>query len=135
MITVFILPSSTDGADGEATGKSSKWVKTGIEFYNNRPLVSTVTRDEWADWSLYPDGITANAETGEAGVTLLIERQEKDDTFWVYVVVGEEKKPIREVTWVLSQGEAKKEAWVGVYAATPKVRILCFSITSGENGG
>lgn len=123
---VFILPSDTsDQQSGENVGKSSKWVKTGVEFYDNKPLVSTVTRDIYADWSLYPAGISSNASTGEASVTLLIERQDEDDTFWVYVVDSEGKKlPIREVTWVLSDVDGKgvdREAWVGVYAATPKV--------------
>jgi regulation of enolase protein 1 (concanavalin A-like superfamily) len=135
---VFILPSDVTGAkDDEAIGKSSKWVKTGIEFYDNKPLVSTVTRDTWADWSLYPSGITINSSTGEASVTLLIERQDKDDTFWVYVIGEEGKKPIREVTWVLSDVEGKggdREVWVGVYSATPKVSALLVVEKGGEKG-
>lgn len=100
-------------------------MKTGIEFYKGLPLVGTVARDTWADWSLYPDGVVASttAEGEQAsGVELLIERQEKDDTFWVYVIKNVEgkkvKTPIREVTWVLSDQDVK-EVWVGVYAATP----------------
>ena len=29
--------------------------------------------------------------------------------------------PIREVTWVLSEDGGEREAWVGVYAATPTI--------------
>ena len=118
---MFILPSEVEGegVTGESIGKSSKWIKTGIEFYNGQPLVGTVARDEWADWSLYPNGIV-DVDGGRQGVEILIERAEKDDTFWVFVVgEGGVKLPIREVTWVLSEKPGEREVWVGVYAATP----------------
>lgn len=35
-------------------GTQKRWIKTGIEFYNNKPKMSVVAADEWADWSLLP---------------------------------------------------------------------------------
>ena len=105
---VFVLPA----AGVEPTDQ--KWVKTGIEFYQGKPYVSTVAADAWADWSL------VSAPIHEGGVTLEIERKEKDDTLWIYVIDGQTKVPIREVTWVLSEPDAEV-CWVGVYAATPTI--------------
>ena len=51
-------------------------------------------------------------------VTLLAERHEVEGTLWLYVVDGEKKFPLRECTWILSEG-GEKEFWVGVYAARP----------------
>ncbi len=90
-----------------------KWVKTGIEFYQEEVYVGTVGADRWADWSLLQVGI----KDGKS-VTLEIERDAEADTLWVYVVEGTRRHPIREVTWVLSEPDV--EAWVGVYAASPK---------------
>lgn len=62
-------------------------------------------------------------------VTLEMERNETENTLWIYVVVGggergtEERIPLREVTWILS--EKDQELLVGVYAAKP---------TAGGNG-
>lgn len=98
----------------------SQWVKTGIEFYHDEAWVGTVGCDAWADWSLTQAGIR------DGRVTLEMERDGVDDTLWIYSVAkggdGEKRIPIREVTWVLGNGEKpeEKEVWVGVYAASPK---------------
>lgn len=106
---VFILPPS-DGADG-----SRKWIKSGIEFYGGEAYVSTVAADRWADWSLVQTGLKGGKE-----VTLQFERNEEEGTLWIYVIDGERKVPIREVTWILSEGD-EMECWVGVYVARPTV--------------
>ncbi|KAG0649173.1 Regulation of enolase 1 [Hyphodiscus hymeniophilus] len=102
---VFILPESSDG--------SRKWIKSGIEFYQGEAYVSTVAADRWADWSLVQTGLRGGRE-----VTLEFERSPEEGTLWIYVVDGEKKIPVREVTWILSEGD-EKECWVGVYAAKP----------------
>jgi regulation of enolase protein 1 (concanavalin A-like superfamily) len=102
----FILPA----AGIEPTDR--KWIKTGIEFYQGEPFVSTVAADAWADWSLVQAGI----HDGE--VTIEMERKAKDDTLWIYVIDGQNKIPIREVTWALSE-PGTDVCWIGVYAATP----------------
>lgn len=94
----------------------SKWIKTGIEFYAGAPYVSTVTKDSWADWSLVAAGIVDSRQ-----VTLEMARDAHEGTLWIYVVVagqGEEQRiPVREVTWMLSEPE--QEILVGVYVAKP----------------
>ncbi len=45
-------------------------------------------------------------------------------TLWVYAMEGEEKRPLREVTWVFEEDRDEgKECWVGVYAAKPKEKV------------
>jgi uncharacterized protein len=90
-----------------------KWVKTGIEFYQEEAYVGTVAADRWADWSLLQVGI----KEGKM-VTLEMERDAEADTLWVYVIDGKRRHPIREVTCILSEPDV--QAWVGVYAASPK---------------
>ncbi|KAL4901902.1 hypothetical protein BDW74DRAFT_67839 [Aspergillus multicolor] len=94
-----------NGNDGER-----KWVKTGIEFTHDKPHLSTVSKDRWADWSLLP------VPSGGGGATLEIVR-EPDDSLWVWLVEGIQKSPIREITWVFA--EEVNDFWVGVYAARP----------------
>ncbi|KAL4814241.1 hypothetical protein BDW67DRAFT_90649 [Aspergillus spinulosporus] len=88
-----------------------KWVKTGIEFTHDKPYLSTVSKDRWADWSLLP------VPSGGTGATLEVVR-EPDDSLWIYLIQGVEKSPIREVTWVFAEKDVS-DAWVGVYAARP----------------
>jgi len=102
---VFILPSQGSGADG-------KWIKTGIEFYAKEVYVSTVTKDQWADWSLVQAGVKNGNQ-----VTLEMERNPEEGTLWIYAVDGGKRIPLREVTWILSEKE--QDIWVGVYAAKP----------------
>lgn len=75
--------------------------------------MSTVAADRWADWSLVQTGLKDGKE-----VTLEFERNKEEGTLWIYVVDGEKKIPVREVTWILSEGD-EKECWIGVYAAKP----------------
>jgi regulation of enolase protein 1 (concanavalin A-like superfamily) len=105
---VFIIP--TAGMDPV----DHKWIKTGIEFYQGEPYVSTVAADRWADWSLLQAGIK------DGKVTLEIERNTKEGTLWIYIIDGRKRIPIREVTWALSEPETS-DCWVGVYAATPTI--------------
>ncbi|RFU25932.1 hypothetical protein B7463_g10399, partial [Scytalidium lignicola] len=108
---VFVLPPSPSSSE-----KQRRWVKSGVEFVDGKPFVSTVAADRWADWSL----VKLGDEQGE--VTIEFERREKDDTLWVYVIEGGERAPAREVTWALAEfgGEGEQqECWVGVYAAKP----------------
>jgi regulation of enolase protein 1 (concanavalin A-like superfamily) len=100
----------------KADSKEQKWIKTGVEFYKGKPFISTVTCDRFADWSLTSDGIKTTGS--QTSVTLEIERDAKGGALWIYVVDGNERAPIREVTWILDI-EQDTEVWVGVYAATP----------------
>lgn len=80
-----------------------KWIKTGIEYYNNVPQISTVCCDRLADWSVVPlDGLPDRT-------TIEVERDD-ESTMWVYHVVDGARKPLREVAWVFADQE--DEQWV-----------------------
>ncbi|KAF2849821.1 hypothetical protein T440DRAFT_398263 [Plenodomus tracheiphilus IPT5] len=99
----------------------TKWIKTGIEFYYGKPYVATVGCDTWADWSLVPmpefSSTDNNNSSGSAQPGATIEaRRESDElgkSIWVYWIVRDEagkeveRRPLREVTWVL----AEEEGW------------------------
>jgi len=106
-----------------------QWVKSGIEFVDDAPKVGTVACDRFADWSLVTEGIVpaSSGGTNATQVTIEMERRPVDDTLWVYIVQDGKRSGVREVTWLLSlakdeDGKPKeREAWVGVYAATPTI--------------
>ncbi|TDL26133.1 hypothetical protein BD410DRAFT_784174 [Rickenella mellea] len=106
---LFILfPQSAEG--------KQFWLKTGIEFYNNQPNLSTVAAREWADWSLLP--LSSNS------ITVEIERENKDGmgkgpSLWIYLVEGNKRTAVREVTWAFEKDD--DDIQVGVYAARPTV--------------
>ncbi|KAH8590983.1 hypothetical protein B0O99DRAFT_633404 [Bisporella sp. PMI_857] len=114
---VFILPDSLSPTADAAQKRGWRWIKSGIEYYKNEAYVSTVAADRTADWSL----IKNPSEGGEA--TVEFERDPENRTLWVYAVAdagaeGEQRTPVREVTWVFGE-DGEREAWVGVYAAKP----------------
>jgi regulation of enolase protein 1 (concanavalin A-like superfamily) len=88
-----------------------KWVKTGIEFTHGRPHLSTVAKDNWADWSLLA------VPSGGGAATLEMSR-EQDNSLWIYLVEGLQKSPLREITWIFEEKNVK-DCWIGVYAARP----------------
>lgn len=67
------------------------------------------TRQEFADWSLFP--------YDHYGVSLEM-RREVGGSLWVYLVVGIQRVPIREVTWAFA-GEEEVSLLVGAYASRP----------------
>ena len=90
-----------------------KWIKTGIEFLEGTPMISVVTKDRWADWSLRP-----LLEPGAKSARVQIENT-RDGNLWVYVVGTDGKKhPVREVTW-WGELDADTEILVGPAAAKP----------------
>ncbi|PLB35563.1 uncharacterized protein BDW47DRAFT_110312 [Aspergillus candidus] len=100
---IFVL----NGTDG-----SRKWIKTGIELVDGRPRLSTVTCDRAADWSL------VSVPEGTRGATVEAVRA-KDDSLWIYLVEdGEQRSPLREVTWALEE-TGVRDLWVGVFGARP----------------
>jgi uncharacterized protein len=114
----LVLSLRSPGASRPLPGDSpAKWVKSGIEYYQDVPRAATVGTDTWSDWSLAEvkgkqgDWFTllAQAETDELGNSL-----------WIYQVVDGEKIPMREVTWVYGLGDADKwELTVEAYACRP----------------
>jgi uncharacterized protein len=93
-----------------------RWVKTGIEFLDGIPLVGTVAKDEWSDWSLRP----LLAETLSVEEVAIVEMENAaDGSLWVWLVSEAGKRlPLREVTWWGALPE-DTEICIGPYAAKP----------------
>lgn len=104
--------------------EQKRWVKTGIEFYHGRPMMSAVAADLWADWSLLP---LSSAAEKEGKMTVAVEREQEEDGSWGSVLkvslVGEDggQTPIREVTWAFHDLDEEQEMWVGMAVAKPTV--------------
>jgi regulation of enolase protein 1 (concanavalin A-like superfamily) len=111
---IFVLPA-------KKSGTQKRWIKTGIEFYHNKPCMSVVAADEWADWSLS----LLSPEKERAGKMMVEMEREREDGIWGSVLrislVNEkgDKMPIREVTWAFHDLDEDDEILVGVYAAKP----------------
>lgn len=116
---VLVIRDANTSTSADSMKTDAKWVKTGIEFVNGRPLVSTVGRDKWADWSLLPvPSLSSSAAAGD-GVGVTVEMAREGNSLWVYLLdSGGERVPIRKVTWAFEQ-DAGKECWIGAYAARP----------------
>ncbi len=110
----LLLSFRRAGSDAAATPE--RWIKTGIEFYNGRPMLSTVACDRWADWSVTPlttfaFDTDARAAADKTWTTISIEKAGDQDgiSLWVYQVLeGGEKVPLREICWVYGDGNAEE---------------------------
>jgi uncharacterized protein len=104
-------------------GPPPKWIKTGVEYYNGQPMVSTVACDAWADWSVTPLQTTGD-KADWTTVTVIREGDGKGMSLWVYQLMkgadgAETKVPLREICWVFSD----KEDWeltIEAMAARPE---------------
>lgn len=109
----------------------TKWVKTGVEFFNGKPFIGTVATSRWSDWSLVP-----LPESAGGKVTLQVERETKNgervESLWIYIIdpATGEKVPLRELTWFFRHDvlgadvrapDAPRSLLVGIYAARPTV--------------
>lgn len=89
------------------------WVKAGIELFNGVPCVASVATDAWSDWALAPD----LAKDGKATIELAT----VEGSLWLYLIRGDERVPLREITWFLSK-QPDAVAQVGVYVARPTAK-------------
>ncbi|KAG8749745.1 hypothetical protein FRC12_013252 [Ceratobasidium sp. 428] len=91
------------------------WVKTGIEMFDGKPNVGTVATPAhgYSDWSLVP------TPPGTTSVTIEVVRQQDGPGLYIYIVDGDKKTMIREVTWVFHGSDPQGMLGVGVYAARP----------------
>ncbi|KAI4240366.1 MAG: hypothetical protein L6R40_005192 [Gallowayella cf. fulva] len=115
---LLILPSPAATAAAEAGEYRSKWIKTGIEFYNGKPHISAVACDRWADWSLLP---LPSPSTEEVAIRMdrEVKNGEKTSTLWITYQNPQSGAwmPIREIAWGFEEDEG--DARIGVYAAKP----------------
>lgn len=117
-----ILFSITKPGQDPAT---AQWVKSGIEYYLDRPWVGTVCCDRWADWSIA--SIEMIRPTVNPTATVELERLEEDGkkSLWVYLVVvdgaDERRVPLREVSWIFADEDHQElEISISAYAARPQ---------------
>jgi len=90
---------------------AGKWVKAGIEYYDNRTTASSVSASsDGADWSLIELPLGINE--------LKVRFERMDNALWVYFDDGTEWKKLREVTWFF-YGVDEKNVRIGVYASRP----------------
>ncbi|TVY36787.1 Uncharacterized protein LSUB1_G004138 [Lachnellula subtilissima] len=82
-------------------GEQKRWIKSGVEFYQGKPMMSVVAADEWADWSL---------------LSLATRGEERNGSVTVEFGV---KTPIREISWAFWDVDESEELWIGMYAAKP----------------
>ncbi|KAI5855614.1 hypothetical protein GGS23DRAFT_589601 [Durotheca rogersii] len=110
---LLLVPRRASAPPPTSTGPApDKWIKTGLEYYQSRPQLSTVGCDRFADWSVVPLVLTAGEADPGAGTGLTIEIAREGDehgkSLWVYRLVlgsgGEvaERIPLREICWVLA---------------------------------
>lgn len=101
--------------------RERRWIKTGLEYYNGTPQLSTVSCDRWADWSITPlaafedsKSITVTIEKGRDGLGL---------GFWVYYIKQDgTKEPLREICWVYGDDDSSGKDWnltIGALVARP----------------
>ncbi|PNH38359.1 hypothetical protein VD0004_g8467 [Verticillium dahliae] len=99
--------------------KQRRWVKTGLEYYNGTPQLSTVACDRYADWSITP--LSAVGPT-DGPLDFVVERAESEHgtSIWIYYAPprGKERVALREVGWFFADG-ADWDLEVAAFAARP----------------
>ncbi|KAH7338354.1 hypothetical protein B0J17DRAFT_662215 [Rhizoctonia solani] len=102
--------------------KYQSWMKTGIEMFDGKPHVGTVATPSggYADLSLVSTG----------GKSVAIEVVAKQPSLEVYLVEGDKRVLIRQVTWVFQEGQ-ELLLGVGVFAARP-TKIEGEAVGKGE---
>lgn len=100
-----------------------KWLKTGLEFYDDALQLSTVACDRFADWSVTP---LAAVGSPADPVTITVERAEgaHGTSVWVYYHPpgGKTKVSLREVCWFYAEEGGEWDLEVAAYAARPEER-------------
>ena len=106
----------------ELGSRKDKWLKTGIEFYNGKPYISTAGADQWSDWSVVPLTLPNNQSRPSATIEARREKDQVGKSLWVYHIIrdeqGEEieRTPLREINGIF----AEEEGWsvgIGGYVA------------------
>ncbi|KAF2228726.1 hypothetical protein EV356DRAFT_457180, partial [Viridothelium virens] len=106
----LILFYPAEESANPSSSNPPQWIKTGIEFEDNKTFASVVTAAPWSDWSLQQWNHTA----------LTVEAVRERNGLWIYAVDGSERLPLRQVTWAFEGQDEEKVVEVGVFAAMPK---------------
>ncbi|KAL5363731.1 hypothetical protein BJX96DRAFT_156144 [Aspergillus floccosus] len=89
-----------------------QWIKAGVEFTDGAPYLGVVGTDRLSDWSLSP--LLQGADTGKTSIEIVRDGSDA----WVYVIEGNARRALRQVTWAFSEG-CSEQMHVGIYAAKP----------------
>jgi len=105
--------TGNNGAPPPYSLPSSKWVKVGLEFYDESfNAMSVCATSDGADWS-------RNTLPSQQGANLRVKLERMGHALWVHY---EDQrlgwKKIREISWFFWNVE-DKSVWVGVYASRP----------------
>ncbi|RDW58680.1 hypothetical protein BP6252_13156 [Coleophoma cylindrospora] len=121
---VVVLPSSkhpepSKHQPGTADPKQPhpKWVKVGVEVWEENGYGSVVARDRWSDWSLFDVEKPDETPSGKLSATFELERMV--DALMIYRVTESGRVPVRKVPWWFLEGETEETMWIGVYVARP----------------
>ncbi|KAK2608637.1 hypothetical protein QQS21_002866 [Conoideocrella luteorostrata] len=98
-----------------------KWIKSGVELFNDAPRLSTVCTDNYSDWSVSDAPRGDEIRSGCKPVTITVERQEDELglSLWVYHLDGSRKTPLREITWPFGTAGEGWELEVSAAIARP----------------
>ncbi|KAI9780445.1 MAG: hypothetical protein M1839_006719 [Geoglossum umbratile] len=127
---------------------ASKWVKAGLEFYNNAPHASAVcAASDGADWALaplFPPSPTSSDSTFPMHTPtppLRVKLERVGHALWIWFStdppgagMGGGWRKLREVTWFF-WGVEDKAVRVGVYASRPAGFGGAGSVFAMRNGG
>ncbi|TDZ20885.1 Uncharacterized protein C8034_v006165 [Colletotrichum sidae] len=101
--------------------RERRWIKTGVEYYNSIPQLSTVSCERWADWSITP--LSALEETKAVTVSIEKSYDVHGVGLWVYYVKQDgTKEALREICWVYGDDDHTGKDWnvtVGALVARP----------------
>ncbi|SPO04061.1 uncharacterized protein DNG_06744 [Cephalotrichum gorgonifer] len=143
LLLIFHPPATLSTPETLSHGGENKdkyWIKSGVEFYNAKPYVSTVTAAHWADWSITPHATTGAGERVDVTIVAQKSTDVHGTSIWMYKVGPDgERQALREICWVFAldgQGEVGEggvggEGWeveVAAYACRPDKEV------SGELG-
>ncbi|KAH8673618.1 hypothetical protein BX600DRAFT_210632 [Xylariales sp. PMI_506] len=100
-----------------AGAPAEKWIKTGVEYYNAQPQLSTVGCDRWADWSVSP---VNGPPSGSVTLEVVREGDQHGKSIWIYQLLLDSetgavtsKVPLREICWIFAdEDEGGGEEWL-----------------------
>lgn len=118
------MPRRKSSGQPSAASPPERWIKTGVEFYQNQPQLSTVSTDRWADWSVSKlDPLPSGPDGGQVTVEIVRAGDDHGKSAWVYhLVTGQsgsasfaQRVPLREICWLFAdeaEGAGGADEWV-----------------------
>ena len=95
---------------------------------DGRAFISSVAREQWADWTLSSPPESTVSEGGRR-VKATIEFEKHENALMVFVHDGGVRVMTREIQWVFLEQMLERELWIGVYVCRPDAK----NETGGES--